>query len=650
MPLQIPASEGALGPNSKQMVYEAIRRIARMAASDKVKIVVSAPLVGGGDLTEDLNLSISITPANSGGAVALQATTPGTEQTGHAHLSGTILSGALGSGYIAISGGYSGAIASFTNTTASKAAIWGASPLSAINAGTAVIVGEDTTAMAADVGAGILLRGKYKADGTTGGFGGIKAGKANATEANLDGYLDLYSRNHAGGILSRLRIDKDGGVVLAMQGALATDATGGFTHLPSCAGAPSGTPTTYSGNIPVVYDSTNDRLRAFNAGNWATVGGSGSPATGWIRPDPGFSVGSSYERLAGVFNSRVVQLVALKTFSVTHANAISTPPEGWSWLNSGNLTSADTNTSLANALHIVHNTSSTDNYYSTTNSAPRLYRARDATGQQFEIVCRMKLSSHSSNWWAGMNVYDSQNANYFIKIALKSATQNQVCLFQNINGTSTALGTANLTGQQANTDGIWVRLVCAATGATGYYNTTNTSTMPWTWTYLDSCSGIWKSPGVPLGVGFDFVRDGTGSTGTVSADVMHFYETPVNTLMGNSFANNQPCAMAWDDSSPVLTLVSGFDLGSAAAIISDANVQACLTEVTNWRWFDAATWTWSVTRGNSAPVTPGSYAAPGSVTVGGSGRYVSIAAKAASSGRIQPGSINVERLAIPFTP
>ena len=58
-------------------------------------IATTAPLTGGGDLSADRTLGISVTPANPGGAVALQATTPGTQQTGHANLSGTVKAGAL---------------------------------------------------------------------------------------------------------------------------------------------------------------------------------------------------------------------------------------------------------------------------------------------------------------------------------------------------------------------------------------------------------------------------------------------------------------------------------------------------------------------------------------------------------------------------
>lgn len=54
------------------------------------------------------------------------------------------------------------------------------------------------------------------------------------------------------------------------EGALSTNATGGFLYLPTCAGAPTGTPTTYTGYAAFVWDSTNDLLYAYDTG-WAAI-------------------------------------------------------------------------------------------------------------------------------------------------------------------------------------------------------------------------------------------------------------------------------------------------------------------------------------------------------------------------------------------
>jgi hypothetical protein len=57
-----------------------------------------------------------------------------------------------------------------------------------------------------------------------------------------------------------------GGLVIG-SAALATNATEGFLYIPSCAGAPSGTPAAHTGTVAVVYDSTNNQIYVYN-GAW----------------------------------------------------------------------------------------------------------------------------------------------------------------------------------------------------------------------------------------------------------------------------------------------------------------------------------------------------------------------------------------------
>ena len=50
--------------------------------------------------------------------------------------------------------------------------------------------------------------------------------------------------------------------------AIATTATDGFLYLPSCAGAPTGTPTTQTGTVPCVFDTTDGKLYFYTGGAW----------------------------------------------------------------------------------------------------------------------------------------------------------------------------------------------------------------------------------------------------------------------------------------------------------------------------------------------------------------------------------------------
>lgn len=64
-------------------------------------------------------------------------------------------------------------------------------------------------------------------------------------------------------------IDGSKNVVIGAA-AIATNATDGFLYIPTCAGAPSGTPTAKTGRAPIVYDSTNNKLYVYN-GAWKSV-------------------------------------------------------------------------------------------------------------------------------------------------------------------------------------------------------------------------------------------------------------------------------------------------------------------------------------------------------------------------------------------
>jgi hypothetical protein len=69
-------------------------------------------------------------------------------------------------------------------------------------------------------------------------------------------------------------VSSKGNVVIG-SAALATTATDGFFYLDSCAGVPTGVPTTHTGRVPLAYDTTNSKLMAYNA-SWQEVGTGGS--------------------------------------------------------------------------------------------------------------------------------------------------------------------------------------------------------------------------------------------------------------------------------------------------------------------------------------------------------------------------------------
>jgi len=58
-------------------------------------------------------------------------------------------------------------------------------------------------------------------------------------------------------------------VVVGNQ-AIATTATDGFLYIPTCAGTPSGTPTSFTGRVPMVFDTTGVKFWIFS-GTWKGV-------------------------------------------------------------------------------------------------------------------------------------------------------------------------------------------------------------------------------------------------------------------------------------------------------------------------------------------------------------------------------------------
>lgn len=108
---------------------------------------------------------------------------------------------------------------------------------------------------------GIIGRGAVAA------IGGVYGG------TNKDGDLSLvfYRNSGNGTIAEAARIDPSGNVVVN-TGAIATSATNGFFYVAGCGGTPTGTPTAYTGRVPIVVDTTNHKLYFYSGGAWRDAG------------------------------------------------------------------------------------------------------------------------------------------------------------------------------------------------------------------------------------------------------------------------------------------------------------------------------------------------------------------------------------------
>lgn len=79
------------------------------------------------------------------------------------------------------------------------------------------------------------------------------------------------SANAAITFTQALGITQGGGVVVGTA-ALTTTATDGFLYVPTCAGQPTGTPTSRTGTAPIVVDTTNHKLYFYSGGTWRDAG------------------------------------------------------------------------------------------------------------------------------------------------------------------------------------------------------------------------------------------------------------------------------------------------------------------------------------------------------------------------------------------
>ena len=69
---------------------------------------------------------------------------------------------------------------------------------------------------------------------------------------------------------SKMVFGDDNGNVAIGSAALATTATDGFLYVPTCAGTPTGVPTSKGSTVPIVFDSTNNKLYVYD-GSWLST-------------------------------------------------------------------------------------------------------------------------------------------------------------------------------------------------------------------------------------------------------------------------------------------------------------------------------------------------------------------------------------------
>lgn len=103
---------------------------------------------------------------------------------------------------------------------------------------------------------------------------GVRA-KISALDTSATGATDVVFSNTTAAsttLNDRIRMVSTGSLLLGAQSALATNATAGFVYIPGGAGAPTGTPTSYTGLTALYVDQTNSKLYFFSGGAWRDAG------------------------------------------------------------------------------------------------------------------------------------------------------------------------------------------------------------------------------------------------------------------------------------------------------------------------------------------------------------------------------------------
>lgn len=144
------------------------------------------------------------------------------------------------------------------------------------NPGSTVRFINDNTATTAASSSSVLIRG---GDGTTSNRLCITRYTALETatqswDTGMNGTKTYVVRDQTAAV-DRIAVDVTGNVFLRAAGtALGTTATDGFSHIPNCAGTPSGVPAnTLTGATPIVYDTSANKLWSYNAG-WQSASAS----------------------------------------------------------------------------------------------------------------------------------------------------------------------------------------------------------------------------------------------------------------------------------------------------------------------------------------------------------------------------------------
>jgi hypothetical protein len=147
-------------------------------------------------------------------------------------------------------------------TISSGAVVSGAFGMS--NTSLVTLRGGDSAGNSAN-GGSVVIRGGNASNNALGGNLTISGG----TGVNGGGSITFQTATTTS-LVAGLTISNNRNVSIG-QATLATTATNGFPYIPTCAGVPTGVPTSVTGFAPMVIDSTNNKLYFYAGGSWRLI-------------------------------------------------------------------------------------------------------------------------------------------------------------------------------------------------------------------------------------------------------------------------------------------------------------------------------------------------------------------------------------------
>lgn len=344
----------------------------------------------------------------------------------------------------------------------------------------------------------------------------------------------------------------------------------------------------------------------------------------------GVSVGTSYEVTTATEpgGPGLLQLKRVMNFPTSRTIFLADSEYGWTWQNRTTFGGTGTD-NTTNATWSTWNFGAPSvDYWSTTRTAPHRYRTVQLSrGDQLEIIVRTRSNAARDFEGSGIMVVSDANQTHWSQFLVAYDAALKVIGYEQ----SGNVANTSITSGQRDA-GIWLRMVFALDGWSGWLSHDSGSTPPSSWTYV--CGSV------P-------VTTGTYRVGTFAKKVNGVSGfTPQFGWFSMTLTSSSLHRQAWQWGTELFStsgpeqLIGEVDFGSSVAL-DQTKLRQILADAVNTRPHDSATVTFSVVGGASTGPASGTYYAAGSVVVSGSYRFWRLYAKVTSATGVEQGSVRL---------